>query len=811
MLPGGAPPGGRLRWLRGRLRGRLGGFRQSGLVVTAVVLAAGLVMSAAILTLLRASEKRAFEQAMERHTQATRSALEAEARRYVDAMRLAAAGLAVQPEFSRADFIEVTAPLARMDLHGAVTATFLAPATPDRVAAVQAQWRARGVDTLTLKPTGPGIGPSGEHAFAVVQRSLDGSPEVVPGNDVRTPELADALVRSSQTDTATVSEPYVLMRDRGLAAPGQQQAFVLTQPVRDTAGRMAGWLVLSMRGGDFLTGVLPRATQGLLDVSVQAGTARREVARFRQDNGRHDLYREVTIPVADRRWVVNTSARGSRLLGGQSQLDVGLAGAGLVLTGLLAALVYVLATSRGRLASRIGVATAELRTAESEARRQAGLLGAVMESLSDGVGVVDERGEFLMHNTAAKKLFGIEEDATTPGEWQAHYGILRADGRTPFPSAELPLYVALRGEARDNVEMVIQNRVRREPVWVDVSARPLDPKGGQAGAVAVFHDMTERRRAQRAIERLNADLRRLNEDLEQRVADRTAELAAKTAALQAHTAEQAIRAGEREAHAEMLRVANAELESFSYSVSHDLRAPLRAIDGFAKMLILDHGDRLDATGRRYLDKVRSGAQQMGQLIDGLLAFSRLQRQEMIHGRVRVATLVDDVWEELAADRAGREIHLSVNPLPPATGDPRLLRHVVANLLGNAVKYTRGREVARIEVGVEPDGSDGRVAYFVRDNGTGFDMRYADKLFQVFQRLHRAEDYEGTGIGLALAYQIVCRHGGRMWATSAPDQGATFYFTLAGVPTEESDHGPPADPGAAGGRQPERSGAGTARV
>jgi signal transduction histidine kinase len=784
----------------------------SGVIVTAVVLAAGLVISFTVLVLLHRAERAAAEQAMERRTQAARSALEAEARRYVDAMRLTAAGLTAHRDFTRDDFRNVTAPLAQMALPGAVTATFLVPATVDQIPAVEAQWRARGVDGLTLKPDGPGVGPTGEHIFAVLHRSLDRSPEVTPGNDAtRTPEAVDALVRAREGGGAAVSEPYILRRDRELPTDEQQRSFVLTLAVNDTGGRPLGWLVLSMRAGDFLADAVPQATQGLLDVSVQAGSPRRDVARFRQDSSRRDLYREVTIPVADRQWVVNASARGDRLLGGRSRLDVGMAGSGLVLSVLLAALVYLMATSRSRLEHEVRSATAELRGAEEEARRQASLLSTVMESLSDGVGVVDERGEFLLHNAAAKKLLGIAENAAGPADWQSHYGVLRADGRTPYPVEEMPLFAALRGKATNNVEMVIQNQVRREPVWVDVSARPLDPSGGQAGAVAVFHDMTERRRTQQAIERLNADLRRLNEELERRVADRTAQLAAKTAALEERTVELAAQATEREAQAEQLRVANAELESFSYSVSHDLRAPLRAVDGFAKMLVLDHADRLDEAGRRYLEKVRSGAQQMGQLIDGLLAFSRLQRQEMVSGQVRMAPLVDDVWEELAVDRAGREVHLTTGVLPPATGDPRLLRHVLANLLSNAVKYTRGREVARIEVGAEPGPAAHRTTYFVRDNGAGFDMRYAHKLFQVFQRLHRAEDYEGTGVGLALAHRIVRRHGGDLWATSAPDQGATFYFTLADVPTEETDHGVPADARAAGGGQSQRSGVGASRV
>jgi light-regulated signal transduction histidine kinase (bacteriophytochrome) len=244
------------------------------------------------------------------------------------------------------------------------------------------------------------------------------------------------------------------------------------------------------------------------------------------------------------------------------------------------------------------------------------------------------------------------------------------------------------------------------------------------------------------------------------------------------------------------------------------------VDGFASVLASEHAGALDADGRRYLARVRSGAQQMGQLIDGLLAFSRLQRQALARQPVRLEALVADVWEELAAERAGRRIELRVGDLPPADADPRLLRHVLANLLGNAVKYTRGRQHARVEVAgrTEPDG---RVGYVVRDNGTGFDMRYADKLFKVFQRLHRAEEYEGTGIGLALAARIVHRHGGRIWAEAVPGAGAAFHFTIpadspadtadTAASVEEARHEHDPEPSAAGGGQPGRPGTRPARL
>ncbi len=264
--------------------------------------------------------------------------------------------------------------------------------------------------------------------------------------------------------------------------------------------------------------------------------------------------------------------------------------------------------------------------------------------------------------------------------------------------------------------------------------------GELQGVFAAARDVTVRKR-------LEEEVRRHRDELEHLVEQRTAEL----------------------------ETAYKELEAFSYSVSHDLRTPLRAIDGFSRLLLQEHGQQLDDEGRRLLRVVREGTAKMSQLIDDILAFSRMGRVEMSMAEVDMQALVQAVFQELVAAAPGREARLAVGPLPPARGDRAMLRQVLANLLGNALKFTRARAPALIQVAGEIEGE--QRLYHVKDNGVGFDMRYADKLFGVFQRLHVAGEFEGTGIGLALVKRIVARHGGRVWAEARQGEGATFHFAL----------------------------------
>jgi PAS domain S-box-containing protein len=345
-----------------------------------------------------------------------------------------------------------------------------------------------------------------------------------------------------------------------------------------------------------------------------------------------------------------------------------------------------------------------------------------------------------------------------------------ADGSTGYVNAQLIEYTGIAahdvkawswgvGLHPDDVEHCLQGwsaalrtgmpynaqcRIRRASDgayrWHLARAVPVrDPKGQVLQWFATCTDIDAQKRAEH-------DARQLNAQLERRVEERTEQLVA----------------------------ANKELEAFSYSVSHDLRAPLRAVDGFSRILLEDYNDKLDDEGRRVLNVIRNSSQEMARLIDDLLAFSRLGRSELSRVDIDMNALVQSVLDELRRE-LGALPEVDVRPLPGASGDASLLRQVWINLLTNAVKFSAKVDEPHIEVGGYPEGAE--KVYYVKDNGAGFDMRYYDKLFGVFQRLHRTDEFSGTGVGLAIVQRVVSRHGGKVWAQGAVRRGATFFFTL----------------------------------
>jgi light-regulated signal transduction histidine kinase (bacteriophytochrome) len=250
----------------------------------------------------------------------------------------------------------------------------------------------------------------------------------------------------------------------------------------------------------------------------------------------------------------------------------------------------------------------------------------------------------------------------------------------------------------------------------------------------------------------------------------------------AHEAAEVLESGElfQQQHTlvQQLEAANKDLEAFSYSVSHDLRAPLRAMNGFSQVLLEDYAGALDEQAQHYVRRIQSNSQKMGRLVDDLLAFSRFGRQPLRLQSIDPADIARQAWDDLRHEHEHREVQLELAALPLCLADASLLKQVYINLLSNALKFTRQAARAQITVGCRDEA--GLLTYFVRDNGVGFDMAYASKLFGVFQRLHRAEDFEGTGVGLAIVQRIVERHGGRVAAESTLGQGATFDFTLKGA-------------------------------
>jgi PAS domain S-box-containing protein len=399
--------------------------------------------------------------------------------------------------------------------------------------------------------------------------------------------------------------------------------------------------------------------------------------------------------------------------------------------------------------------------AEEALRFQKTLLEAQSEASIDGILVVSAEGKITSFNQRFVEMWQIPEEViSTRSDEAALQAVLdKLIDPQEFLARVASLYEHTDEESRDEILL-------KDGRAFDRYSAPVKGKDGTYyGRVWYFRDVTERKRAEE-------EIRRLNETLESRVEERTMQLKAALDEIELLNELLEQRVEQRTAQ---LKATNEELESFSYSVSHDLRAPLRSINGFSQVLLEDYADKLDEEGRDFLDRVKAASEHLARLIDDLLDLSRMTRSEMRHERVDLSALVRDFAKELERSDPERAVEFVLEDGIVTEGDQRLLRVVLENLLRNAWKFTGSQPQARVEFGLTE--LDGTPTYFVRDNGVGFDMAYADKLFGAFQRLHRTSEFPGTGIGLATVQRIVRRHGGSVWAEGAVGQGASFYFTL----------------------------------
>jgi PAS domain S-box-containing protein len=394
-------------------------------------------------------------------------------------------------------------------------------------------------------------------------------------------------------------------------------------------------------------------------------------------------------------------------------------------------------------ASKISRDISQQKQAQIALERQATILREQAQMLDlANVMARDLDDNIILWNTGMEKMYGWLRTETL-----GHQSHTILQTRFPKPFEEIRAILLRDGEWTG--ELIHTHKQGHKLIVNSQWVLHKDPKGIPAAILEINTDITERKQAEKQILKLNTEL-------EQRVADRTAELTN----------------------------TNHELEAFTYSVAHDLRAPLRHIDAFTKIIFDDFGGQIPEEARGYLENIRKGSQNMSRLVDDLLNLARVGRQELKRERVHLNPVVSEVIRDLAGEIERREVEWHIEKLPEVESDPGLIKQVFANLLSNAVKYTRPRKKAIIEIGQRQLNDE--IAIYVHDNGVGFNMKYADKLFGVFQRLHRSDEFEGTGVGLATVERIVRKHGGRIWAEAEVEKGATFYFTVNGL-SESNSH------------------------
>ncbi|GAA3446482.1 hypothetical protein GCM10018955_59200 [Planomonospora venezuelensis] len=871
-------------------------------LVASLVAVVGAGLSAGAGAALRTAQQHAADEAADRRMDLVREAVAAETTRYVDTLRVVAAAAGAADALTHAGFTRTVRPLEQMRLAGATSIAFMVPATDEQIPRVQELWRGRGVPDLVLDTADTRHEHEHEHIFSVFSHSLDGVTTPAIGIDLtRAPAPAQALVEARRSGQVTVSDPYRLIRDAHLPVRQRQLSFVLTAPVygpapaAGTPRPFRGWMLMGLRGQDFVGATLHRLTRDAADVRLRAhhsdGTDV-TVATLRAAAGRRPLHRTGQVRVAQRQWILDLDVVGARPPGAGGVLPAAVAGSGIALSALLA--VSILTLTGGRARARVAEATAELSAAEESARRRATLLSAVLDSVGEGVGVVDEHGAFLLHNPAAKTLLGIEPDSDRISSWQSHYGIFTPDGAAPFPTGRLPLVRALAGEHVEQVPMMIRNAARPDGVIISVSARPLDLAAGQPGAVAVFHDVTARARADARLaeaavalqdelarhEADQADLRAARDELAAQKAYLTQLLDAINVSVITCDTDGALVHANRIARAALpydgkpltigeatlqlrmtypdgtpipveeapmaralrgervddleavvtgpdgvervimlharplrhpdghitggvvssftitaLREREAELTAFAGVVAHDLKRPLSAVRGFTDLV---HENLSDQAGQeenvRHLDRALAATKRMSRLIDDLLAYATARDATLTPVTVGLNKLVREVVDEhltaAAADPSMSASQVYIGPLPAVCADLPLIRQLLDNLIGNAIKYTPPGRAAHVDITAAPTG-DGRIRVEIADRGIGIPPGEHQAIFTGFHRVATA--YSGTGLGLAICKRVVERHGGTITATDNPGGGARFAFTLpAGVPGRPKHSGGPGD-------------------
>ncbi|HWS39011.1 MAG TPA: ATP-binding protein [Actinoplanes sp.] len=716
-----------------------GAWRAAGPLLSVAVLVTGLIATALAAAALDGAQRASAGRIMEQRHEATLEGIRLETERYRGLIDTLAAGLARDPDLTADGFDAATLPLADAALVGAAPVAFVVSVPTSGIGAAERLWQSRGAADLRFRPD-PAVR---EHYFGVYSRVLDENEQAVhSGTDLAAIEpIAGTLATARDTHQTTVSDAYVLVRDRNLPMAQQQQSFVFAAPLWSggTSPRFHGWVATALRGQNFLRDVLENSGQDQIAgelVSIDSAGGRDVVASWAADRG-GDLRQVSPLRVADRDWILETSGDYRRLAGAGWYLPILTLAGGIVLSGLTAWLVHVLVTARARADAEVAAATADLRAADAESRRQAELLGAIMTTIGDGVSVVDSAGHILLENPAAKRLLGVSEIPEDPSDWQEVYGVYRPDGRTPMPVEEMPMIRALGGETVDGSELFIRNPGRPDGVLLCVDARPLDPSAGEHGAVAVSRDITEIRRYE------------------------------------------------------------TDLSIFAGVVAHDLKAPLSVVRGYADVA-LEELPVNAADTRAALHRIIRSVDRMDTLIETLLAYTTAR-----HAPLRTISLDpvpltrEIVQDRIAALGPGAEPpEWTVADLPPVDTDPAMLRHVLDNLIGNALKYVRPGAVPRVEVSATQAGNWVRIA--VEDCGIGIPDADKPYVFESFHRASSAADYAGTGLGLAICRRIVERHGGEIGVedNDGPGGGTRFWFTLPAATSTPAPAEPATDPEAA---------------